>query len=350
VADLVVAGAGMAGLAAAAEARSRGADVLHLEKGDVPGGAMRWSSGVIWRHASWDAFRAECPGGDDALQRALFDRLDGDLDWLERRGACATQRATGNRRTVGRCFDPASIVEALAGEIRLLQPLQELPAGVPVLLATGGFAASPELLREHVTPYADNLLLRSTPWSTGDGLRLGLAAGARPSDGLGEVYGRAMPAAPLARERWITDAQLYARHAEVVDDAGERFEARAWSEIDVVQWMAGRPGARAWFTVPPDAMGERTPYGSVAEQIARAQAAGATVRRSAAGAATVHVAAAVTTTLGGLAVDAAGRAADGVWAAGADAGGVATGGYASGLAGALVHGRIAAAAALGEGL
>ena len=36
----------------------------------------------------------------------------------------------------------------------------------------------------------------------------------------------------------------------------------------------------------------------------------------------------------------------GVWAAGADAGGIATGGYASGLAGALVTGRIAAEAAL----
>src|SRR6185503_14607812 len=58
VPDLVVAGAGMAGLAAAAEARSRGADVLLLEKGDVAGGAMRWSSGVIWRHRSFADFRA----------------------------------------------------------------------------------------------------------------------------------------------------------------------------------------------------------------------------------------------------------------------------------------------------
>ena len=346
--DLVVAGAGMAGLAAAAEARSRGADVLHLEKGDVPGGAMRWSSGVIWRHASWDDFRHECPGGDTVLQRALFERLDADLDWLEARGARVTQRTTGNSRTVGRRFDPPSIVEALARDIRLRRPLAAIDGGVPVLLATGGFAASPELLREHVTPHAGDLLLRSTPWSTGDGLRLGLAAGARPSRGLREIYGRAMPAAPLARGRWVTDAQLYARHAEVADETGERFAARAWSEIDVVQWIAGRPGARAWFTVPPEAMGERTPYGSVAQQIARAEAAGAEVRRDGGGSATVHVAAAVTTTLGGLAVDAAGRAADGVWAAGADTGGIAGGGYASGLAGALVLGRIAAAAALGE--
>ena len=81
--DLVVAGAGMAGLAAAAHARELGARVLHLEKGAAPGGAMRFSSGVLWRHADWDEFRRECPDGVEALQRALFERLDADLDWLE---------------------------------------------------------------------------------------------------------------------------------------------------------------------------------------------------------------------------------------------------------------------------
>jgi hypothetical protein len=155
-----------------------------------------------------------------------------------------------------------------------------------------------------------------------------------------------MPAAPLAPERWITDAQLYARRATVTDEAGERYEARTWSEIDVVQWLARRPGARGWLVVAPEALAERTPYGSVAEQVAKAEAAGAEVRRGGTGTVSVHVAAAVTTTLGGLATDDRGRAAEGVWAAGADAGGIATGGYASGLAGALVMGRIAAEAAL----
>ena len=55
----------------------------------------------------------------------------------------------------------------------------------------------------------------------------------------------------------------------------------------------------------------------------------------------------VTTTLGGLRIDRHGRAAPGVFACGADAGGVATGGYASGLAAALVLGRVAARSALG---
>ena len=64
---------------------------------------------------------------------------------------------------------------------------------------------------------------------------------------------------------------------------------------------------------------------------------------------TVETIAGVTSTLGGLAVDVTARAAPGVFACGNDMGGLATGGYASGLAGALVFGRIAARAALEVG-
>jgi fumarate reductase flavoprotein subunit len=78
-----------------------------------------------------------------------------------------------------------------------------------------------------------------------------------------------------------------------------------------------------------------------------ADEAGAPVRRDAEHV-TVETVAGITTTLGGLRIDRAARAAPGVFACGADAGGLATGGYASGLAAALVFGRIAARAALGE--
>jgi succinate dehydrogenase/fumarate reductase flavoprotein subunit len=77
-----------------------------------------------------------------------------------------------------------------------------------------------------------------------------------------------------------------------------------------------------------------------------AEAAGAPVERRD-GEVVVEVAAAITNTLGGLRIDERAQAAPGVFACGADAGGIATGGYASGLAGALVFGRIAADAALG---
>ena len=92
MADLVVAGAGMAGLAAAAEARRLGAEALVLEKLAVPGGSMRLSSGVIWRHRDFDTFRRECPDGDERLQRLIFERLDADLDWLESLGAPVRKR------------------------------------------------------------------------------------------------------------------------------------------------------------------------------------------------------------------------------------------------------------------
>jgi succinate dehydrogenase/fumarate reductase flavoprotein subunit len=78
---------------------------------------------------------------------------------------------------------------------------------------------------------------------------------------------------------------------------------------------------------------------------AAAEAAGAPVRRVG-DAVTVEVVAGISTTLGGLRANSDARVAKGVFAAGQDVGGIATGGYASGLAAALVLGRIAAESAL----
>jgi succinate dehydrogenase/fumarate reductase flavoprotein subunit len=353
VADLVVAGAGMAGLAAAAEARANGAQVLLLEKLDRPGGSMLLSSGVVWRYRELDRFRAECPGGEEALQRALFERLDRDLRWLESLGAPVLERDTGNPLTTGVRFDTAGMCKALeeaAGEVRFGEPLRELPAGTPVVLATGGFQASRALVNEHVTPEAAHMMLRAAPGSTGDGLRLGLEAGAEASAGMDEVYGRNMPAPPALVEpaRFVELSQLYARHAEVENERGERYEPRSWSEIDVLQWTARQPRARAWYRVHENVLAERVRDRSVEEMVEAAARAGAPVRRDA-GAVVVETVAGITSTLGGLRIDAAARAAPGVFACGGDAGGIATGGYASGLAAALVFGRLAARSALGLG-
>jgi succinate dehydrogenase/fumarate reductase flavoprotein subunit len=351
LADLVVAGAGMAGLVAAAEARRLGASPVVYEKLDRPGGSMRLSSGVVWRHRELERFRAECPGGEPLLQRLLFERLDDDLSWLESLGAPVVLRETGNELTTGVRFAPEGLTAVLAeaaGDVRLSAPLRDLPDSAPVVLATGGFAADRELLREHVTPEADHVLVRAAPGSTGDGLRLGLAAGAAKSD-LRDVYARAMPAPPARVEPadFVALSQLYARHAEVTNERGERHETETWSEVDTAQWMARQPRARAWFCVPLTALTERVRDRSVGEMVEEDADTGAPVRRDE-GHVTVETVAGVTTTLGGLAIDEHARAAAGVFACGADAGGLATGGYASGLAGALVFGRIAARAALGE--
>ena len=311
MADLVVAGAGMAGLAAAAEARGLGAEPLVLEKLDRPGGSMRLSSGVVWRHRELDRFLAECPDGDERLQRLLFERLDQDLGWLESLGAPVVERETGNPLTTGTRFDPSGLTDALVraavggasgatSGVRLGEPLREPPAGVPLVLATGGFGASRELLREHVTPEADHAFLRAAPGSTGDGLRIGLAAGARTSAGLDEVYARAMPAPParIGDDDLVRLSQLYARHADVTNERGERYDTATWSEIDVAQWQLRQPRARAWFAVPVERLEERVRERSVGDMIEAAEEAGAPVRRDE-DHVTVETVAGVTTTLGG---------------------------------------------------
>jgi succinate dehydrogenase/fumarate reductase flavoprotein subunit len=363
--DVVVAGAGMAGLAAAAEARRLGADPLVLEKLPYAGGSMRLSSGVVWRHREFEMFRAECPYGGERLQRLVFERLDDDLRWLESLGAPVVERDTGNPLTTGLRFDPAGLTSALVaavrGRLRLGEPLREPPEGAPLILATGGFAASRELLAEHVTPEAEHVFLRTSPGSTGGGLRIGLEAGGATSAGLDQVYARAMPAPPaqIGEDELVRLSQLYAQHATVTNEHGDRYETRTWSENDVAGWQLRQPRARAWFTVPGDRLGERVRERTVAEMIEAAEKAGAPVTRGSserfarpvrrgADDVTVETVAGVTTTLGGLAIDETARVADGVFACGADAGGIATGGYSSGLAAALVFGRIAARAALGE--
>jgi succinate dehydrogenase/fumarate reductase flavoprotein subunit len=339
----------MAGLVAAARARELGADVVVHEKGDRPGGSMLLSSCVVWRYREWEAFRAECPGGDAALQRLVWEGLDDALAWLVSLGAPVVVRQTGNPRTTGVRFDPRGLTEILARrarDLRVREPLTEIADGVPTILATGGFQGDRELVRRHITPEADALVLRANPWSAGDGLRLALGRGAEASVGLDEFYGRNLAAAPrIEPGDFVSLAQVYARHAVVENARGERYEARTWSEIDVAQWTARQPGARAWYVVPDEALGEPVRERTVGEMIEAARRAGAPVGRLD-GATRVEVVAGITTTLGGIRVDERARAADSLWAAGADVGGISTGGWSSALAAALILGRIAAEDAL----
>jgi succinate dehydrogenase/fumarate reductase flavoprotein subunit len=343
----------MAGLVAAARARELGREAVVHEKGDRPGGSMRLSSCVIWRYRSHELFREECPGGDPALQQLVVERLDDAIAWLESLGGEPVWQETGNPRTVGKRFDPERLTETLvhaAGDVRIDSvPSNSLLQGSePLLLASGGFQGSAELVARHIAPAAP-LRLRANPWSAGDGLRLGLARGAELSSGMEQFYGRNMPDADFAPGDFVPLSQLYGRFARVFDEDGVEFfpHEPSWSEADLVQATARRPGARAYYVLDAAALRQRVRERAVADMVAAAPTQldprelpfppppGAV--------AAVRVAAAITHTVGGLRVDTRARTGvDGLWAAGADAGGIATGGYASGLAAALVLGLAAA--------
>ena len=91
------------------------------------------------------------------------------------------------------------------------EPLREPPAGAPLILATGGFGASQDLLAEHVTAEAQHVFIRAAPGSTGDGLRIGLKGAARPAPGSSRST-RAMPAPParIGERDLVRLSQLYA--------------------------------------------------------------------------------------------------------------------------------------------
>ncbi len=200
----------MAGLCAAACARELGGAPVVFEKGSRPGGSMLLSSCVIWRFRDWDDFRAECPAGDERLQRLVWERFDDGIEWLESLGAPVVAHETGNPRTIGKRFDPRGLTETLvraAAEVRLEQTTNE-----PTILATGGFQGDALLVDEYVRPAA-RLRLRANPWSTGDGLRLARARGAELSAGMDEFYGRNMPDADFNEEQFVPLAQLYGHYA-----------------------------------------------------------------------------------------------------------------------------------------
>ena len=354
---VAVAGAGMAGLVAAARLHELGVPVRVREKGMRIGGSMLLSSGVVWRHRSWDDFRRECSDGDERLQRLVWERLDDALDWLEAHGAEPLTVETGNPLTIGRRFDTRALAQALADGVDVELGVGTLDDELPTILCTGGFAASSALVSRYVAPAAP-LRLRAAPWSDGDGLRHALERGAALTGGMGEFYGRNMPDAEWDETQLVSLSQLYARHARIFDEDGVEFFTSAdvsWSETNVVQATACRSGAKAFYLLDEGSLEQRVRDRTVAAMVDAAPAEARVPLPDLPFApppgtvAAVRVVASITHTIGGLAVDERGRvlredggAIDGLWAAGVDAGGVATGGYASGLAQALVLGLAAA--------
>ena len=433
--QVIVAGGGLAGLVAALQALELGARVTLLEKGDRLGGSILYSSGYIWSYKDLPTFRREAPGGDPVLQRLILESLEADLDWLEDHGVPALARETGNPLTFGARFDPKLVVAALTDRIAasdgriLLQSaldgLEKDPGGRlngvrvasnqgrrteradAAILASGGFAANPDLVRRHIIRGPGTMRLRAHPWSTGDGLLAALEAGALASPGLDEFYGRNLPAPPadFPPEQFVEVSQLYGRYAVAINQSGERYadEAADWSETALTRATARQPGLRAWYVLDAAGLRERVRDRPVEHMVETARSVGGTVIRARTleelanrlaendvprenvlrtldeyNAATngsarelspprsapaapiqeppfvaVEVAPAITHTMGGLAVDAGcrvlhqadGSPIPGLYAAGVEVGGVSVGGYTSGLASALVFGRRAATSA-----
>jgi succinate dehydrogenase/fumarate reductase flavoprotein subunit len=279
--DCAVVGGGMSGMAAALTVAELGRSVLVLEKADRPGGSAAISGGLVWTDPSFEDLRARMPGGDPELGRALVEDYEDAVAWLRDQGVEMTERLTGLFGTgVGhRVRDMPSAIEILrsrleqaGGRIVCGARARELErdgdgrvAGVlaatgegtlrvhagAVVLCTGGFQANRDLVAEHIGADPDNLVVRSNPHSTGDGLRLALAADAGLSEGMEAFYGHLMPAPParVTPDRILFLTQYYSHHCLLLNREGRRFVDESAADEVSTQALARQPGSQGFLVL-----------------------------------------------------------------------------------------------------
>jgi succinate dehydrogenase/fumarate reductase flavoprotein subunit len=282
--DVVVAGAGMAGLVAALTAAQEGARVLLLEKGGRPGGSMLLAHGFIGTLDTLEAARRLVPGGDETLQDLVISGVEEARQWLVDVGVKLGELEKFSDDFSGRLMEPQQLTAVMLGaltdagaELRTHAPLHSLTtmgqqvsgvawsadgqlavagAGAAVL-ATGGFQGDPELVQRYITPHANSIYLRAQPYSTGDGLQAALSVGGTTSCGMSSFYGHAMPAPPtrLGQRELLDATQRFGDYSVAVNRDGFRFvdETGGSGEETVNEAVALQPGAEALYIV--DAVG-----------------------------------------------------------------------------------------------
>ena len=249
--DLLVIGAGMAGLTAAARAAVAGKSVVVVEVGEDVGGSARFA-GYAWTAPDRGVMAQHNPHGDPALRDALVDKFAEGVGWIRSVGVTVDppQSILGFGR--GHKFDTNHYVDRCkrlvlenGGKLLLRTETEELTTetgrvvGVRVsgpdgtvairaentLLATGGFQGSKDLLARYVHPEAGSMALRSNPNSVGAGLRLAQRIGAATgTDGAG-FYGHLIPTGVEFRDSgdFVDLSLYYSEHALLFNAAGHRF-------------------------------------------------------------------------------------------------------------------------------
>ena len=122
-----------------------------------------------------------------------------------------------------------------------------------VIIATGGFGGSQELLERYMGPHVGAMLLRANPRNTGDGLRAALGAGARTSPSMWTFYGHTMPGLPAdpPPAQWVSVTQYYSQDAILVNAEGRRFfdESRSMADETAPFEIVRQPGGVAWLVM-----------------------------------------------------------------------------------------------------
>jgi succinate dehydrogenase/fumarate reductase flavoprotein subunit len=273
--DLLVLGGGMAGLSAAAFAARHGARVVLVEKAAAVGGSAALA-GYVWTARTPEVLAEIMPQGDPELGRVLVEGVGGGVDWIRSLGvecgdpvtvmgygrgcqvdmqqyirACeaAVRRAPGCRvLTSTTAVALLRTGGAVAGaRLRAGDGTEEIVPARWTLLATGGFQNDPGLTGQHIHPRAAGIPRRTNPHSAGDGLRLGLDAGAAFGKAGAGFYGHLVPyPVSLTDPASFVELSLYySEHGLLVNQDGRRFVDETVADHISTQAVLRQPNGRA---------------------------------------------------------------------------------------------------------
>lgn len=247
--DVLVVGAGLAGLAAGLTAAEDGSRVLVVERADAPGGAALLSMGSLWTHLDPGAYERACPDAEPITAAALRNGFCDTVDWLRRLGATLeandrsffgsdaafildvpqlVSRFTDRLVTLGGGLRYGHTVQTVTRvgpdgfEVRVDGACAQVVTASRIVLATGGIAANDELRNRLMGPRAGELLVRNHPGARGDGFRLAQTLGGARTGQPDGFYGHLVPW-PLQAGTAITSsemAQYHSRDGVLLDAAG----------------------------------------------------------------------------------------------------------------------------------
>lgn len=270
--DVLVIGAGMAGLTAAARSLDRGRSVVVVEKADAVGGSARYA-GYAWTAPTRAVMDEVNPDGDPALRHAVVDGFPEALAWIRALGVQCGEPVPVLRYGIGHQFDTNQYIDEcrrritaaaqlFAGTetVRLLTERDAVtgaqlrrPDGTEleircaaVVLATGGFQADAELVAQNIHPQAPAMQLRSNPASSGDGLRLATGVGAATGTPNSGFYGHLVPAQVPFRDPadFVALSLYYSEHALLFNLDNRRFTDETLGDHLTAMRLLEQPEAR----------------------------------------------------------------------------------------------------------
>jgi tricarballylate dehydrogenase len=249
-ADVVVLGAGLAGLSAATAASEAGARVLVLERAPTTGGSAAISGGYIWTATDQEGLRHEDPGEFQRHGHLVVDGYPDAIRWLSGYSEPLTAEQP-NLHGRGYKFDlPLLQLEltraifAAGGKVSTRSEVTDVERGdggfrlsltrdgdaqtveAPALvLATGGRQADPEVRRSLVTGGDLVPPLRGNPFSRGDGAAIATSLGGRVNTANKGFYGHlwADGVEPIAPMDFIAFTFYQSEEGVMFDRAGRRF-------------------------------------------------------------------------------------------------------------------------------